>query len=84
MKTEEEYNAEVLQLMRDLYPTLKGEEKERAERLFPELKESEEYVRIDAFIEKVKSFLNKKDDRDYYTIGYIKRHLEEIIKEIDL
>lgn len=42
MKTEEEYNAEVLQLMRDLYPTLKGEEKERAERLFPELKESED------------------------------------------
>lgn len=51
MKTEEEYkaevlqlmrNIEVLQLMRDLYPTLKGEEKERAERLFPELKESED------------------------------------------
>lgn len=42
MKTEEEYKAEVLQLMRDLYPTLKGEEKERAERLFPELKESED------------------------------------------
>lgn len=44
MKTEEEYKAEVLQLMRDLYPTLKGEEKERAERLFPELKESEDEV----------------------------------------
>jgi len=42
MKTEEEYKAEVLQLMCDLYPTLKGEEKERAERLFPELKESED------------------------------------------
>ena len=40
MKTEEEYKAEVLQLMRDLYPTLKGEEKERAEYLFPELKEN--------------------------------------------
>jgi len=43
-----------------------------------------EYVRKDAFIEKVKSFLNMKDDRDCYTIGYIKRHLEEIIKEIGL
>lgn len=42
MKTEEEYKAEVLQLMRDLYPTLKGEEKERAECLFPELKEKED------------------------------------------
>ena len=43
-----------------------------------------EYTRTDAFIEKVGSFLNKKDDRDSYTIGYIKRHLEEIIKEIGL
>ena len=43
-----------------------------------------EYIRKDAFIEKVESFLNKKDDRDSYTIGYIKRHLEEIIKEIGL
>lgn len=43
-----------------------------------------EYVRADAFIEKVQSFLNKKDDRDYYTIGYIKRHLQELIKEICL
>jgi len=43
-----------------------------------------EYTRTDAFIEKVESFLNRKDDRDYYTIGYIKRHLEEIIKEIGL
>jgi hypothetical protein len=43
-----------------------------------------EYIRKDAFIEKVESFLNRKDDRDYYTIGYIKRHLQEIIKEIGL
>ena len=43
-----------------------------------------EYIRTDAFIEKVESFLNRKDDRDYYTIGYIKRHLEEIVKEIGL
>ena len=43
-----------------------------------------EYTRTDAFIEKLKDFLNKKDDRDSYTIGYIKRHLEEIIKEIGL
>ena len=42
MKTEEEYKAEVLRLMRDLYPTLKGEERERAERLFPELKENKD------------------------------------------
>lgn len=42
MKTEEEYKAEVLQLMRDVYPTLEGERKERAEYLFPELKESED------------------------------------------
>lgn len=47
-------------------------------------KDSIEYIRADAFIEKVGSFLNKKDDRDSYTIGYIKRHLEEIIKEIGL
>ena len=45
MKTEEEYKAEVLQLMRDLYPTLEGEEKERAERLFPELKECEDEIK---------------------------------------
>ena len=43
-----------------------------------------EYTRTDAFIEKVESFLNKKDDRDSYTIGYIKRHLKEIIKEVGL
>ena len=43
-----------------------------------------EYIKKDAFVEKVESFLNRKDDRDYYTIGYIKRHLEEIIKEIGL
>ena len=42
------------------------------------------YVREDAFIEKVESFLNRKDDRDSYTIGYIKRHLKEIIKEVGL
>ena len=43
-----------------------------------------EYVRKDAFIEKVENFLNKKDDRDSYTIGYIRRHLKEIIKEVGL
>lgn len=43
-----------------------------------------EYTRTDAFIEKVESFLNRKDDRDSYTIGYIKRHLKEIIKEVGL
>ena len=43
-----------------------------------------EYCRTDAFIDKVENFLNKKDDRDSYTIGYIKRHLKEIIKEIGL
>ena len=42
------------------------------------------YVREDAFIEKVESFLNRKDDRDSYTIGYIRRHLKEIIKEVGL
>lgn len=43
-----------------------------------------EYTRTDVLIEKVKSFLNKKDDRDSYTIGYIKKHLKEIIKEVGL
>lgn len=43
-----------------------------------------EYIRKDAFIEKVESFLNRKDDRDSYTIGYIRRHLKEIIKEVGL
>lgn len=47
-------------------------------------KDSIQYIRKDAFIEKVESFLNRKDDRDSYTIGYIKRHLEEIIKEVCL
>ena len=42
------------------------------------------YVREDAFIEKVESFLNRKDDRDSYTIGYIRRNLKEIIKEVGL
>ena len=41
-----------------------------------------EYTRTDAFIDKVKSFLNKHDDRDCYTIGYIKRHFKEIVKEV--
>ena len=40
-----------------------------------------EYTRTDAFIEKLEKFLNQKDDRDSYTIGYIKKHLKEIIKE---
>jgi hypothetical protein len=43
-----------------------------------------EYTRTDAFIEKIESFLNRKNDRDSYTIGYIKRHLKEIIKEVGL
>ncbi len=43
-----------------------------------------EYTRTDAFIKKVEEFLNQKDDRDNYTIGYIKKHLKEIIKEIGL
>lgn len=47
-------------------------------------KDSIQYIRKDAFIEKVESFLNRKDDRDSYTIGYIRRHLKEIIKEIGL
>lgn len=50
----------------------------------PPFVEGVEYIRKDAFIEKVQSFLNKKDDRDFYTIGYIKRHLQEIIKEVGL
>ena len=48
----------------------------------PQNSEAVEYTRTDAFIEKLESFLNKKDDRDSYTIGYIKRHLEEIIIEV--
>lgn len=43
-----------------------------------------EYIRTDAFIKKVESFLNKKNDRDFYTIGYIRRHLKDIIKEVGL
>ena len=43
-----------------------------------------EYTRTDAFIEKIKEWLNKRDERDCYTIGYIKKHFEEIIKEIGL
>ena len=43
-----------------------------------------EYSRTDALIEKVESFLNKHDDRDSYTIGYIKKHFKEIIKEVGL
>lgn len=50
----------------------------------PQNMEAVEYTRTDSFIERVESFLNKKDDRDYYTIGYIKRHLQEIIKEVGL
>ena len=50
----------------------------------PQTLEAVEYTRTDAFIEKVESFLNRKDDRDSYTIGYIKRHLKEIIKEVGL
>ena len=61
----------------------------RSEAIFKALhkrrKESDiEYTQTNVIIEKVKKFLNKKDDRDYYTVGYIKRHLEEIIKEIGL
>ena len=70
MKTEEEYNAEVLQLMRDLYPTLKGEERERAERLFPELKESEEERVLKIIKETLKSYnggviFGSLNERDY-------------------
>ena len=43
-----------------------------------------EYVRTDAVIEKVCKWLDTKDDRDYYTIGYIKNHFQELIKEIGL
>jgi len=43
-----------------------------------------EYTRTDAFIEKVEEWLDTKDDRDYYTIGYIKNHFQELIKEIGL
>ena len=50
----------------------------------PSGNKSIEYIRKDVFIKKVQSFLNKKDDRDSYTIGYIKRHLKEIIKEVGL
>ena len=67
MKTEEEYKAEVLQLIRDLYPTLKGEERKRAEHLFPELIESEdEKIRKDIIVYLQysmafdKSFLDKR------------------------
>ncbi len=45
---------------------------------------SVEYVRTDALIEKVKEWLDTKDDKDYYTIGYIKNHFQELIKEIGL
>jgi len=66
-----------------LHPTAKGNVG-ASWLTFPLTNEDIEYTRKDAFIEKVKSFLNMKDDRDCYTIGYIKRHLEEIIKEIGL
>lgn len=50
--------------------------------VFDEIKCTIEYTRTDVFIEKVESFLNKHDERDYYTIGYIKRHFKKIIKEV--
>ena len=43
-----------------------------------------EYTRTDAFIKKMESFLNKYDERDSYTIGYVKRHFKEIIKELGI
>lgn len=78
MKTEEEYKAEVLQLMRDLYPTLKGEEKERAERLFPELKENEdERTWLIEFIQEEIDWLSTdiRDSNDRIKLGNLRRSL---------
>ena len=65
-----------------LHPTAKG--KVGASWLtFPLTNEDIEYTRTDAFIEKVKEWLDTKDDRNYYTIGYIKNHFQELIIEYE-
>ncbi len=51
---------------------------------FPHQFVTEEFIRTDALIEKVKEWLDTKDDKDYYTIGYIKNHFQELIKETGL
>ena len=41
-----------------------------------------EYIRKDAFIEKLKTWLNKQHKRDRYTLIYFRKHFKEIINEI--
>jgi len=41
-----------------------------------------EYVRKDAFIEKLETWLNKRHKRDRYTLIYFRKHFKNIINEI--
>ena len=41
-----------------------------------------EYVRKDAFIEKLETWLNKRHKRDRYTLIYFRKHFKDIINEI--
>lgn len=38
---------------------------------------------IKDILHKLSVFLDNKDDRDYYTVGYIKRHLEDLKKHLE-
>ena len=41
-----------------------------------------EYVRKDAFIEKLETWLNKRHKHDRYTLIYFRKHFKNIINEI--
>lgn len=41
-----------------------------------------EYIRKDAFIEKLETWLNKRHKRDRYTLIYFRKHFKDIINEI--
>ena len=41
-----------------------------------------EYIRKDAFIEKLETWLNKRHKRDRYTLIYFRKHFKDIINEM--
>lgn len=41
-----------------------------------------EYIRKDAFIEKLETWLNKRHKHDRYTLIYFRKHFKNIINEI--
>ena len=41
-----------------------------------------EYIRKDAFIKKLETWLNKRHKRDRYTLIYFRKHFKNIINEI--